>query len=217
MPPPQGRGASRPSAGEAALAKGSGSVISGILLAGGASTRMGRPKGLLEYRGVPFLRAVASALLTGGVEELVAVLNPAVPGLPEVLPADTRVRWVSAAPASAGQLSSLRMGLHALSPASEAALVALVDQPAVRPETVAALIRAFRETEAPLLLPVCEGRRGHPACFARALYPELLEAPEQEGARAVIRRHGGLLREVVVEDPGIHQDVDSPEDLARLA
>src|SRR3990172_3607970 len=57
---------------------------------------MGRPKGLLEYRGVPFLRAVAAALLTGGVEELVAVLNPEVPGLPEVLPADTRVRWVAA-------------------------------------------------------------------------------------------------------------------------
>ena len=193
-------------------------MISGILLAGGASTRMGRPKGLLEYRGVPFLRAVASALLTGGVEELVAVLNPAVPGLPEVLPADSRVRWVAAPPASAGQLASLRMGVDALSPASEAALVALVDQPAVRSETIAALIRVFRETGAPLLLlPVCEGRRGHPVCFARALYPELLEAPEQEGARGVVRRHRASLREVVVEDPGTHQDVDSPEDLARLA
>lgn len=192
-------------------------MISGILLAGGASTRMGRPKGLLEYRGVPFLRAVATALLTGGVEELVAVLNPGVPGLPEVLPADTRVRWVAAPLASAGQLASLRTGLHALSPASEATLVALVDQPAVRPETVAALIQAFRETGAPLLLPLREGRRGHPVCFARALYRDLLEAQEQEGARAVIRRHRALLREVVVDDPGIHQDVDSPEDLARLA
>lgn len=192
-------------------------MISGILLAGGASTRMGRPKGLLEYRGVPFLRAVATALLTGGVEELVAVLNPDVPGLPEVLPADTRVRWVAAPLASAGQLASLRTGLHALSPASEATLVALVDQPAVRPETVAALIQAFRETGAPLLLPLREGRRGHPVCFARALYRDLLEAQEQEGARAVIRRHRALLREVVVDDPGIHQDVDSPEDLARLA
>jgi len=192
-------------------------VISGILLAGGASTRMGRPKGLLEYRGVPFLRAVATALLTGGVEELVAVLNPEVPRLPGVLPADTRVRWVAAPLTSAGQLASLRTGLHALSPASEATLVALVDQPAVRPETVAALIQAFRETGAPLLLPLHEGRRGHPVCFARALYRDLLEAPEQEGARAVIRRHRALLREVVVDDPGIHQDVDSPEDLARLA
>lgn len=192
-------------------------MISGILLAGGASTRMGRPKGLLEYRGVPFLRAVATALLTGGVEELVAVLNPEVPRLPGVLPADTRVRWVAAPLTSAGQLASLRTGLHALSPASEATLVALVDQPAVRPETVAALIQAFRETGAPLLLPLREGRRGHPVCFARALYPELLQAPEQEGARAVIRRHRALLREVVVDDPGIHQDVDSPEDLARLA
>lgn len=192
-------------------------MISGILLAGGASTRMGRPKGLLEYGGVPFLRAVATALLTGGVGELVAVLNPDVPGLPEVLPADTRVRWVAAPLASAGQLASLRTGLHALSPASEATLVALVDQPAVRPETVAALIQAFRETGAPLLLPLREGRRGHPVCFARALYRDLLEAQEQEGARAVIRRHRALLREVVVDDPGIHQDVDSPEDLARLA
>jgi len=192
-------------------------VISGILLAGGGSTRMGRPKGLLEYRGVPFLRAVATALLTGGVEELVAVLNPEVPRLPGVLPTDTRVRWVTAPLTAAGQLASLRTGLHALSPASEATLVALVDQPAVRPATVAALIQAFREMGAPLLIPICEGRRGHPVCFARALYPELLEAPEQEGARAVVRQNRALLREVVVDDPGIHQDVDSPDDLARLA
>lgn len=177
---------------------------------------MGRPKGLLEYRGVPFLRAVATALLTGGVEELIAVLNPEVPGLPDVLPADPRVRWVAAPPAPAGQLASLRVGLHSLSPASEATLVALVDQPAVRPETVAALIHAFREARGPLLLPVHQGRRGHPVCFARALYPELLKAPEEEGARAVVRGHGTLLREVAVDDPAIHQDVDSPEDFAHL-
>ncbi|MGH7395684.1 MAG: nucleotidyltransferase family protein, partial [Candidatus Methylomirabilales bacterium] len=83
--------------------------------------------------------------------------------------------------------------------------------------TVAALIQAFRETRAPIVLPVHQGRRGHPVCFARALYPELLEAQEQEGARAVVRRHRGLLREVVVEDPSIHQDVDRPEDFACLA
>jgi CTP:molybdopterin cytidylyltransferase MocA len=177
---------------------------------------MGRPKGLLEYRGVPFLRAVATALLTGGVEELVAVLNPEVPGLPDALPAHPRVRWVAAPPAAAGQLASLRVGLHSLSPVSEAALVALVDQPAVRPETVAALIRVFREGRTPLLLPVHQGRRGHPVCFARALYAELLEAPEQEGARAVVRRHRATLREVAVDDPAIQQDVDSPEDFARL-
>ena len=191
-------------------------MISGILLAGGGSTRMGRPKGLLEYRGVPFLRAVATALLTGGVEDLVAVLNPEVPGLPDVLPADSRVRWVAAPPAAAGQLASLRVGLHSLSPVSEAALVALVDQPALLPETVAALIHAFREARAPLLLPVYQGRRGHPVCFVRALYTELLEAPEQEGARAVVRRHRAILREVAVDDPAIQQDVDSPEDFARL-
>lgn len=192
-------------------------MISGILLAGGASTRMGRPKGLLPYRGVPFLRAVAAALLAGGVEELVAVLNPTVPGLREVLPADPRVRWVAAPTAPSGQIASLRTGLRTLSSSSEAVLVALVDQPAVRPETVAALILALRESGAPILLPIHQGRRGHPVCFARALYPELLEAPEEEGARAVVRRHRALLREVPVDDPGIHQDVDSPEDFARLA
>jgi CTP:molybdopterin cytidylyltransferase MocA len=50
----------------------------------------------------------------------------------------------------------------------------------------------------------------------RALYTELLEAPEQEGARVVVRRHRATLREVAVDDPAIQQDVDSPEDFARL-
>jgi CTP:molybdopterin cytidylyltransferase MocA len=160
---------------------------------------------------------VAAALLAGGVEELVAVLNPTVPGLREALPADPRVRWVAAPPAPSGQIASLRAGLRALSPSSEAALVALVDQPAVRSVTVAALVQAFRESGASLILPVHQGRRGHPVCFARALYPELLEAPEEEGARAVVRRHRAFLREVAADDPGIHQDVDTPDDLARLA
>ena len=191
-------------------------MISGILLAGGASSRMGRPKSLLPYRGIPFLRAVAATVLAGGVEELVAVLNPRVPGLSETLPADSRVRWVAAPAASAGQLASLHAGLHALSPASQAAVVALVDQPAVRPATVTALIRTFRETGAPVLLPVHGGRRGHPVCFARVLYPELLAAPVAEGARAVVRRHRDALLEVPVDDPAIHQDVDTPDDLTRL-
>lgn len=119
-----------------------------------------------------------------------------------------------------GMLSSIRAGLDAIDAtndlAIEAALVHPVDIPSVSPEVVDRVIESFERTRRPIVLPVHAGRRGHPVLFARELFEELRRAPGGVGARQVVWDHGGDLLEVEVPDPGIHRDVDTPEDYRRF-
>jgi len=115
---------------------------------------------------------------------------------------------------AAGQLSSLQVGLRALPPESEAAMVALVDHPCVDRALVSGLIAAWRESRPPVLIPTYKERRGHPMIFSRELFAELLDAPLDQGARAVVRRHNVL--HLPVENEGILHDLDDPEAYRRV-
>lgn len=190
-------------------------MISGILLAAGASRRMGTPKALLLYQGQTFLERGCAAFLAAGVDELVVVLGAQAEAVRGAVPVHPGIRTVVNTRAFQGQLSSLMVGIGALSPASEAAIVNLVDHPLVTAETIKALIAAFREVPAPILVASYRGRRGHPVLFSRQVYGELLAAPLDQGAKAVVRRDPTRVREVPLDDPGILADIDTPEDYAR--
>ncbi|MDZ7851197.1 MAG: nucleotidyltransferase family protein [Halomonas sp.] len=96
-------------------------------------------------------------------------------------------------------------------PGFETVAVLLGDMPDIAPATLATLSRAAsRDT---ILCPVYRGRRGHPVLFGRALWVELAALRGDRGAREVVRRHASCLRLIHVEDPGIHRDVDTPDDI----
>jgi molybdenum cofactor cytidylyltransferase len=190
-------------------------MISGILLAAGASRRMGMPKALLRYQGQTFLERGCAAFLTAGVDELVVVLGVCAEDLRSAVPTHPAIRVVVNTRAFQGQLSSLMVGIGALSPASEAAIVNLVDHPLVTAETIQALIAAFRRTPTPILIASYRGRRGHPVLFSSGVYGELLAAPLDQGAKAVVRKDPTRVREIPLDDPGILADIDTPEDYAR--
>lgn len=190
-------------------------MISGILLAAGASRRMGTPKALLHYQGQTFLERGCAAFLTAGVGELVVVLGARAEELRGAVPVHPAIRVVVNTHAFQGQLSSLLVGIGALSPASEAAVVNLVDHPLVTAETIQALIAAFRLTPAPILIASYRGRRGHPVLFSHGVYGELLAAPLDQGAKAVVRKDPTRVWEIPLDDPGILADIDTPEDYAR--
>ncbi|MEW6299032.1 MAG: nucleotidyltransferase family protein [Thermodesulfobacteriota bacterium] len=190
-------------------------MISGILLAAGESRRMGRPKALLRYHGQTFLERGCAAFLAAGVDELVVVLGARADELRGAAPVHPAVRVVVNTRAFQGQLSSLMVGIGTLSPGSEAAVVNLVDHPLVTADTIRALITAFRVTPAPILIASYRGRRGHPVVFSAELYGELLAAPLDQGAKAVVRKDPTRVREIPLDDPGILADIDTPEDYAR--
>jgi xanthine dehydrogenase accessory factor len=110
-----------------------------------------------------------------------------------------------------GPITSLRLALAALGSAVEGIALLPVDHPAVRPETVAALLQALAEGDAPLILPTFHGRRGHPVVFRRSLFPELLDPRLEGGARTVVHRHLDAAHLVELDDPGILADIDTPE------
>jgi molybdenum cofactor cytidylyltransferase len=193
--------------------------IVGLLLAGGRSSRMGRPKALLPLGRETFLARTLRTLEAGGIDDIVIVtglhdaeIRQARQDVPLV--AGTRVVFNPAH--ESGQLSSLVAGLDALAPHHpEAILVALVDQPLVRASTVVHLVAEFHRAPAPVVRPVFEGRRGHPVLFAQETFALLRAAPPDEGARAVVRALGEQVRDVEVDDPGVVLDVDTPEDYER--
>ena len=186
----------------------------GVILSAGESSRMGSPKALLPYRGTTFLEHLVN-LLQGRVEPLLVVLGHDADRIRAALHLPPQVRVLLNQDYRLGQLSSLQTAIRALEgrPVS-GLLVAPVDHPAVEPEVVAALLKTFAVEQPEVLVPTFEGRRGHPVIFSAPLFPELLAASLDEGARAVVRRHAA--RELTIHDAGILADIDDPESYRRL-
>lgn len=189
--------------------------VDGVVLAAGRSRRMGRAKALLELQGERFLERAIRVLAAAGCRSVLAVLNAA---------DDAAIRAARAAGAGivlnphAGseQVDSLRLAIHALPADGDAALVLPVDRPLVQEATARALIEAFRATRKTVVRPVCHGQAGHPTLFARSVLLEILETELPEGARSIIARHAADTHDVAVDDPGINQNIDTPEDYAAL-
>lgn len=189
-------------------------MVTGIVLAGGRSRRMGHPKALLTVGGVSFLERCAASLAAGGCEDVLVVVNSEDPEM-ERLALAAGARVIPGAGEGSEQIDSLRAGLKQLEPPVEAVVVLPVDHPLVTGETVEALIRAYRESSAPIVRVVYGGKRGHPVLFDRTCFPDVLEGGWAEGARAVIRRYRDVSRDVEVADPGVIADFDTPADLER--
>lgn len=193
-------------------------MVVGVILAAGASTRMGRPKLFLPIGHDTFLTRVGRTLLEAGVDDLVVVTGPEHAAAAEALrAAGLPARVVENPRRDEGQLSSVLAGLAVADrPGVEAVLVHLVDAPLVRPETARAVLGAFRRTQAPVVRPEVDGRHGHPVLFSRRVFDDLRRADPSIGAKAVVRAHAAEICDVPVDDAGACEDVDTPEDLARL-
>lgn len=197
-----------------------GGLTPGVVLAAGASSRMGSPKALLQYRGRTFLAQVVSALRAAGLDDVVVVTGPhdrEIRNAAAADPALSGVRFCHNPEHTRGPLSSLHLALALVDhPGVSGIVLALVDHPAVRPDTVGRLLAEWRATKAPVVRPRYQGRHGHPVVFDRDAFSALWEAPLDEGARAVVRAFGPAVRTLEVDDPGVVLDIDSPSDLAVL-
>jgi molybdenum cofactor cytidylyltransferase len=188
-------------------------TVAAIVLAAGESSRMGRPKPLLPLGGETFLthllgqieasRATTTTVVLGHRPEVV------IEALPQIAPiAVVNPRY------SLGQLSSLHVGLDAVGNV-DAVLMFLADHPFISTAVIDTLIATYESSQAPIVVPTYDGRRGHPTLFARSVLSELRAAPLDQGARVVVRAHAGELVEVPTGDPGVIADVDTPEQYAE--
>jgi CTP:molybdopterin cytidylyltransferase MocA len=190
-------------------------MIPAIVLAAGASTRMGRPKALLPAGDRTFVRAILDALRDGGLTDAVVVVRPGDTVTAAEILATGFGRPVTNERAAQGQLTSLLAGLEAVDePAVPAVLVTLVDVPLIRAATVRALCERALESTAQIVRVVHQGRHGHPVIFKRVLFGALRRADPAVGAKSVVR--AATIEDFEAGDPGVVEDVDTPEDYRRV-
>jgi CTP:molybdopterin cytidylyltransferase MocA len=182
-----------------------------LLLAAGASRRLGRPKQLVQVDGEPLIRRAARALLATGPLDAVVVLAGAEPRFLEAL-AGLAIRPVVAADAARGLAASLRCGLAALASRCEGALVALTDQPALAATHLLALRDAWRAAPAGAAASAYAGVIGVPALLPRGWFAELSGGAGDAGARVLLRARRGEVR--AVDLPALARDIDLAADLA---
>jgi molybdenum cofactor cytidylyltransferase len=189
-------------------------MLAAVILSGGSSSRMGSPKALLPYQGRPFLEHLLQITTHPKIGVRRVVLGAhAEPIAKEVhLSAEEIVindDWEK------GQLSSIQTGIRSLPAGTDGMLLCLIDHPLVSEALVNELIEAFYKKHAPIVLPVYEGRRGHPVIFAATLYQELLDAPLDTGARTVVWAHAQEVLEVPTSEEGCVLNLNDPETLQR--
>ncbi|MFA5908898.1 MAG: nucleotidyltransferase family protein [Vicinamibacterales bacterium] len=195
-------------------------MIRAVVLAAGASSRMGQAKAALPLgtTGETVVARVVRTLLAAGLPDVTVVAGAHIDAVRAAMPAfEPRARVVEHLDWAQGQLSSLLAGLEAVdNPQLEAILVTLVDVPLVRPHSVAAIVQAWRETRAPIVRPVDGERHGHPVVFDRSVFDDLRRADPNVGAKAVFALHASRRLDVTVKDEGAYVDVDTPADYERV-
>jgi molybdenum cofactor cytidylyltransferase len=184
--------------------------IGALILAAGDSRRMGRPKALLPLEGRTFLEVLMDRLIRAGVAPILLVLGSAAEEIQSVLKLSLARVVINPDP-TRGQLSSIHCGILALAPREvDGLFIAPVDTPRVKVATLEQMKDALPGR--PLVVPVFQGRRGHPALFSANLFPDLLRAPLDQGARAVVHATTDRL-ELPCDDPAVLEDFDAPGDL----
>jgi molybdenum cofactor cytidylyltransferase len=189
-------------------------VIGGVVLAAGLSRRMGRPKLLLEFEGRPVIRHAVEALAGAGIEDIVVVVPPEHGALESAL-AGLPVRFAVNPAPEAGQAGSVVAGVRALTPPTEAALIALGDQPAIPRAVIVGLLECHRATGLPIVAPRYHEGRGNPVLFDAAVFAELLQLTGDEGARGVIDADSTRVALVPFDLP-MPRDLDTPDDYESL-
>jgi CTP:molybdopterin cytidylyltransferase MocA len=187
-----------------------------LILAGGKSQRFGSPKVLAHFNGIPFLRLMRQNLQQAGMENIVLVLGHRAEQIMPILPDREAFKVVVNADYEQGQFSSLRRGIQALGKTNEAVLMCLIDQPHITSATYRTLLEAHRKNPQAIIIPTFRERGGHPVVLPAALFPSILAAPQTATLRDILREHSEMVLRLRVDEAGILDDIDTPEDLKRL-
>jgi molybdenum cofactor cytidylyltransferase len=196
-------------------------MIYGLIPAGGVSTRMGRPKLSLPFRGRTVLECVLDALRLGGCDETLVVLGPQSVNL-EPLARTARAHVCGLNEQTPDMRATVEVGLrwleqHFRPRDSDAWLLAPADHPAMRTGTVAAVCRAFSaRSDKSIVTPTYSGKRGHPVLLSWKHVQGVRNHPAGEGLNTYLHGQEREVMELPVETPEILADLDTPEDYARL-
>ena len=193
-------------------------VVGAVLLAAGKGARLGgRPKCLLELGGVPLIRRQLIALSGAGVEEVVVVLGHHAEHIEPVVQAFPVTLARNLAPQD-GQVSSLRIGLAALTGKLDAVLVALADQPLINAQDITSLIAAYKQRAegTSVVVPMVGGEPGNPVMFSAEVREQILTRGADVGCRQRRAANPQAVHAFVTDNRRFRVDVDTEDDIARF-
>lgn len=189
--------------------------IAGVLLAAGSSSRMGQNKLFLSLGGQTVLERAVATAVEAGLDPLVVVTGHEADRVRAAL-GGTRATPVFNPDHARGQNTSIAVGISALPPGVDAAVVLLADMPRVDAAMIGGLVAAFRDGGAPLVISRYGEVVAPPILYGASLFPELSALDGARCGKAVIRAHRGEAKELAWPAELI-ADLDTPEDLRRLA
>jgi molybdenum cofactor cytidylyltransferase len=194
-------------------------AVGAVLLAAGSGSRMGhRPKSLLELGGIALIRRQIIALSGAGVDELVVVVGHYADRISQAVQ-EFPVTVVRNTSPDDGQVSSLRLGLQALSPKIDAVVVALADQPLVNAQDINDLIGAYKKRAeyVQVVQPEVNGQPGNPVIFSTEVREEILAGEAKIGCKHWQAAHPEAVQRWVTLNQRYCTDVDTLEDIEALA
>ena len=183
-----------------------------IVLAAGKSQRMGTQKLLLPYAGHTMIARVTDAFLFAPVDLVYVVVPPGTLTIRTAL-AGRAVTFVENPDPAGDMLSSVRCGIRALPAQTDIILVSPGDQPALKSTLVRDMLEAFRRTGSKILVPIHNGRRGHPLAFRSEFRQQILTRFDGTGLRSLLLAHAPDVTEWETTDSAVLQDLDTPADL----
>lgn len=189
-------------------------MISAIVLAAGASKRMGEPKMLMPWGKSTVLQTIISTLQAASVNDILVVTGGARQQV-EMLVGKTVQTVFNSEYEKGEMLSSIQLGLSVKMHEASAGLICLGDQPQVKERTVRSVCEAFLHNKARIVVPSYEMQRGHPWLIARPLWDEFLALKPPRTPRDFLKKHAGKIQYVTVDTPSIIEDLDTPEDYLK--
>jgi molybdenum cofactor cytidylyltransferase len=195
-------------------------MIAAIVPAAGRSERMGRAKLLLPIDGEPMIGRVVSALRQGGADR-VLVVGP--PSDSDEGPSVARLALASGAEVvspsvrPAEMRHSIEVGLKTLTQTTPPSHVVLApgDAAGITPAIVAQVLEVSTRHPEKIVVPRSQARRGHPLVLPWNVASQIQSLPKGQGVNALVARHQDTLIEVVVDDPRVAEDIDTPDDFQR--
>ncbi|WML43942.1 nucleotidyltransferase family protein [Neobacillus sp. PS3-40] len=182
-----------------------------ILLTAGKSTRMGCLKSLLPWEGMTLLQHQLCQLGLSKVDQLVAVLGYQSRKLIPYFE-NTSVHFVFNEQFELGKTESIKKGLLSIKEGTDCIMIISVDQP-VNQLLLDSMINHFVQTKSKIIIPVYNGKRGHPILFSTELVEDLLRIKEEtNGLKAVLHKWKNEINELNVEDRSVLYNFNSPKD-----
>lgn len=189
--------------------------VAAIILAAGASIRMGQPKLLLQWKGKPLVHYPLTAAIQAGLDPVLLVTGKF---HAEIVSAITgsQVTVVQNEEWEQGQSTSIKKALLALPNSVNAVVFLLGDQPLVPASSIVSLVSHYRQSEPHPIITAASvmGKRANPVLIDRSVFPELLQLSGDAGARQLFVKYPPVL--VEMDEPGLLFDVDSPDDYQKL-